>query len=53
MIPLIVFAETYWALHNQVFEENVHYNSVDQWEFDLFSSRGVGSLPSIQNARAF
>ena len=35
------FAETYWALHNRLFEDNVHYNSVDQWDLDLFSNRGV------------
>ena len=35
-----LFAETYWALHNIVFEDNVHYHSVNQWELDLFSNRG-------------
>jgi 5'-nucleotidase len=34
------FAETYWELHNHVFEDNVHYRSVDKWDLDLFSNRG-------------
>ena len=53
MIPLICLQKHIGRYIIQVFEESVHYNNVDQWEFDLFSNRGSRSLPSIQNARAF